>query len=432
MSESEKAQRAAYQAQRKKLLTIFLAVILGLSVLTATMAAIFLNLNAETYVYFREEGNALYHAYLNDNDYYEEDYLNGDHAYVSSLIHHMDAAFTYRLEMDVEDVTYRYQYRVDAQLAILDKDSGAAIFNPVETLLGPTQEIFTGRVLLISPKVDIDYVHYNEAAKDFIDHYNLDGVSAVLNVTMYVDIVGMSETFAADNEGQYTIQVQIPLNQNVLKPQTNSTIPEGPQKILANANTHKKVFKILAIVFGALDGLGIIATIVFTIKTRDIHIDYARKVQKLVSSYKSFIQKINNPFDQTEYQVLLVDTFNEMLEIRDTLQSPILMYENEDKTCTSFWIPCNSHLLYMFEIKVENFEQLYARTEDEMPEPPASEELSDTETSPEEHIANLADEFVDSLREAEDHEAAEEDADENGDASIDVQADEATPNEDEV
>ena len=379
MSESEKAERAAYQAKRKKMLTIFLAVLLALSVLTATMAAVFLNLDAETYVYFQEEGTALYHAYLNDNEYYEEDYLNGDHAYVSSLIHHMDAAFTYRLDMAVEDVTFRYRYQVDAQLAVLDKDSGAAIYNPVETLLGPTQETFTGKTLLISPKVEIDYARYNGEAKDFIDHYDLSGVSAVLNVTMYVDVVGVSEAFASDSEGQYTVQVQIPLNQDILKPQTTSTIPTGPQKILANANTHKTVFKILAIVFGVLDGLGIAATIVFTIKTRDVHIDYTRKVQKLVSNYKSFIQKINNPFDQTGYQVLCVDTFNEMLELRDTLQIPILMYENEDKTCTRFMIPGGSQLLYTFEIKVENYDQLYAGPAAEIAEEPATEPAAEIE-----------------------------------------------------
>ena len=391
MSESEKAQRAAYQEHRKKIIYIFLAAVLALSVLTGTMTAIFLHLNAETYVDFNEEGTALYHAYLNDNEFYEEEYLNGDHAYVSSLIHHMDAAFSYRLEMDVEDVTYRYQYRVDAQLVILDRDSGAAIYNPVETILGPTQETFTGKVLYINPKVDIDYVYFNQKAIKFIEEYHLSGVSASLKVTMFVDVVGMSETFASDSEGQYTIQVQIPLNQTTLKPQTTSTIPTGPQKILANPNEHQTVFKILAIIFGILDAAGIAAAIVFVVKTRDVHIDYARKVQKIVGSYKSFIQKINTPFDNSGYQVLSVDTFNEMLELRDTLQSPVLMYENEDKTCTTFQIPTDAKLLYTFEIKVDNYDLLYAQ----------SETVAANEN---EQSENLVDEFVEQIETARDQE----------------------------
>ena len=57
----------------------------------------------------------------------------------------------------------------------------------------------------------------------------------------------------------------------------------------------------------------------------------------------------------TGYQVLMVDTFKEMLEIRDTIDAPILMNDNEDQTCTRFIIPTNTKLLYMFEIKVQGF-----------------------------------------------------------------------------
>ena len=46
-----------------------------------------------------------------------------------------------------------------------------------------------------------------------------------------------------------------------------------------------------------------------------------------------------------------------MLEIRDTIQAPILMYENEEKTCTKFLIPTDSKLLYVYEIKVEGYSE---------------------------------------------------------------------------
>ena len=365
MSESEKAKRAEFQKKRKKVIYILLAVALVLSMITAVFSVIFVEKNKDVYVYYSEDGSALYHAYLNDNEYYEEDRLNGNHAYVSSLIHHMDASFKYRLQMNADDVTYKYQYRVDAQLVITDKSSGAAIYNPVETILGPTSDTYAGKTFFINPTVEIDYVHYNDKAKAFIEQYKLVNVSAHLDVTMYVDVVGMSEAFAEDGGGQYTVQVRIPLNQATLKPQVTSTIPAGQQKVLANPIGNFVVFKILAIVFGILDGGVLVALAIYVIKTRDAHIDYTRKVQKIVNSYKSFIQKINNEFNTEGYQVLSVDTFSGMLEIRDTLGLPILMHENEDKTRTVFIIPANASLLYMFEIKVENYDYLYANDGEE-------------------------------------------------------------------
>lgn len=360
MSELEKLRRAEYQKNRKKIIHILLAVVLAVSVLTATFSCIFMALDADTYVLFYEEGSVLYHAYLNDNEYYEEERLNGEHAYVSSLIKDMDAEFTYTVEMDTKDVTYQYQYRVDAQLVILDTGSGAAVYNPTETLLGPTGGTADGETLTINPRVDIDYVYYNDKAAGFIEKYDLANVSSHLDVTMYVDIVGMSESFASDNEGQYFVQVRIPLNEDIIKPHTSSTIPEGPQTVLANPHTSKTVFKVLAIIFGVLDLVAVAALIFYVFKTRDAHLDYERKVQRVVSSYKSFIQKINTPFDTTGYQLLAVDTFREMLEIRDTLQLPILMYENEDKTRAIFVIPTNAQLLYAFEIRVDNYDEIYA------------------------------------------------------------------------
>ena len=361
MSEFEKIKRDEYQKHRKEIIYFLTALALILALVTASFSIIFVSLDANTYVYYEESGSALYHAYLNENEYYEEERLNGNHAYISSLIHHMDVAFRYESHMEAKDATYQYQYRVDSQLVIQDFKTGAAIYNPVETILGPTNKIYEGQTLVLSPTVDIDYVAYNSKAKEFIAKYRLADVSSYLKVTMYVDVIGMSELFASDSEsGQYTIEVKIPLTQNVLKPEVTSTIPTGPQKIVSNPNKGKELFKVLAIISGILDAGAIGCAVVYTLKTRDMHIDYSRKVQRLVNNYRSFIQKINNPFDRTGYQTLEIGTFNEMLEIRDTLQLPILMYENEDKTCATFMIPLDSRLLYIFEIKVDNYDELYS------------------------------------------------------------------------
>jgi hypothetical protein len=65
------------------------------------------------------------------------------------------------------------------------------------------------------------------------------------------------------------------------------------------------------------------------------------------------------------YQVLQVDTFDEMLEIRDTIQSPILMNENNDQTRSQFIIPTPTKLLYVFEIKVEGYDAMYKVSKDQ-------------------------------------------------------------------
>ena len=70
-------------------------------------------------------------------------------------------------------------------------------------------------------------------------------------------------------------------------------------------------------------------------------------------NYGSYIQKVNNELELEGYQVLKIDTFHDMLEIRDTIQSPILMVENKEKTRTYFVIP-SSKILYTYCLKVKD------------------------------------------------------------------------------
>ena len=355
MSELEKQQREAYQRNRKKWIYIQTAVIVVLAIATLLSAMTYSSLNKKTYVSYVQDGNAIYKAYLADNEYYSEEYLNGSHAYVASLIDKMTADFSYCLEMGADDVDYKYTYRIDAQLEIKDGETGAAIYNPVYEII-PEQ---TGRVegkssISIKEHVEIDYHKYNDIANHFVASYIRQGrTENTLVVRMYVDVVGVSESFESDRSERYTVELFVPLSKEIVKPSVSSTVPAGEQRILANNSTSKLGFRIAAIACGSVDAALLVVLAIFVILTRDKHIDYARRVQKIVANYKSYIQKINNSFDTEGYQVLYVDTFREMLEIRDTIQRPILMFEDEDRTYSHFMIPTDTKVLYMFEVKVE-------------------------------------------------------------------------------
>jgi hypothetical protein len=60
----------------------------------------------------------------------------------------------------------------------------------------------------------------------------------------------------------------------------------------------------------------------------------------------------------------MIKTFVEMLGIRDTIQAPVLMYENKDETMTRFFIPTNTKILYTFVIKVDNYDEIYGEPDE--------------------------------------------------------------------
>ena len=123
---------------------------------------------------------------------------------------------------------------------------------------------------------------------------------------------------------------------------------------------NKDIFKYIAFVGLGLEVVALVILFVYAYKTRNHDINYEIKIKRLVSAYRSYVQKIMNEFCYEGYRVLKVETFNEMLDIRDTINSPILMSENIDKTCTKFLIPTDNNILYVYEIRVEDYDEIYA------------------------------------------------------------------------
>ena len=354
MSELEKQLRDQHEKWRKKWTKIQTIVVCALAFLTLISSFTFVGIKKNTYVPYVENGNVIHRAYLGDNEFYDENYLNGTHAYVSSLIDKMTADFSYDLEMAATDVRFQYTYRVDAQIEIKDKASNSPIFNPVETILPTTTKVAEGKSLSIKELITLDYNEYNSIAKDFVDSYNVKNTENTLIVRMHVDVVGMSESFTKDSTGEYVIELHVPLLETTVKPSVSTTIPAGVQMIVAKDTTAQTVFMVLAIVFGSLTLIGTAWICVFIVFTRNKHIYYARKVKGLVTNYKAYIQEILDEYDTTGYQVIRVARFTELLEIRDTIRQPIFMYENEDKTATKFFIVTCVNSIHIYEVKVED------------------------------------------------------------------------------
>lgn len=354
MSELEKQLRDLHEQWRKKWTMIQAIIVCVLAFLTLIAGFTFAGIKKNTYVPYVENGNVIHRAYLGDNEFYDENYLNGTHAYVASLIDSMTADFSYDLEMAATDVRFQYIYRVDAQIEIKDKASNSPVFNPVETILPTTTKVAEGKSLSIKELITLDYNKYNSIAKNFVDSYNVKNTENTLIVRMHVDVVGMSESFTKDSTGEYVIELYVPLLENTVKPSVSTTIPAGVQVIVAKDTTVQTVFMILSIVFGSITVLGAAWLFIFIVFTRNKHIYYARKVKNLATNYKAYIQKILDDYDTTGYQVIRVAEFTELLEIRDTIRQPIFMYENDDKTATKFFIVTCVNSIHIYEVKVED------------------------------------------------------------------------------
>jgi hypothetical protein len=393
MSEAEKRRRFYYRQNRNKWLRIGALILAAATLITLVFAAIFFSMNKSTFIEYAEKGDVEYTVFLTDNDIFTEDSLGEDNMYVSALIKNVLAEFTYELQME-QAAEYSYSYSADAKIVIKDKATKKLIYKgklspetpellpeASVTLAEPTQK------LNVSKNVLIDYQAYDARAKEIIKALALKDVACTLEVTMNISVKGSADGAEQNKVNNYDFSLNMPLNTEKVAFEQISAIPTGENKlIVTNEDSARTVFLIISIVLAALTVIFGLLFVAFIFLTRNTDINYSIKVKKVVSNYKSYIQKIVSPFDRTGYQLLVMEDFTELLEIRDTIQSPILMNENEDQTCTTFMIPTNTKLLYVYEIKVADYEDLYRKVEegeetpittDELPEIIITDELPD-------------------------------------------------------
>ena len=357
MSEKEKKRNALYRKNREKWIFAQSVIIAVITVAILISSIVAYQLKKTYYINYRESGSIDYNVFLKDNEFFEETYLGKDQSYVASLIDRIIADYSYEIDMEADDVNYKYSYTITSRLEIIDDTSKVAIFNPEQELVSVQNKSHSSsNRLRINEIVVINYDEYNDLANKFLDTYGLTNTTSNIVVTLNVDVLSDCNAFSGSSVDTYTSELRIPLTTKTVNIKMTSAVPDDEAKMIAcTRGAGSEVFKTTAIVLGVLDILLILLLVAFISLTKTADITYTARVKRIVSQYKSYIQKINNLFETHGYQVILVDTFDEMLEIRDTIQAPILMYENGDKTCAKFMIPTDSKLLYLYEIKIEGY-----------------------------------------------------------------------------
>ena len=336
MSELEIIKREEYKQNRKKWMMIQIIAILCVLGLALGSFIVYDRLNRTYYIEYTECSTIDYKVQYKENEFFEEEWIGKDQAYIATLINGIAADFNYELKMD-------------------------AYYTINERLVPPTQTKSARSIgVNINEHIDIDYVKYNAIASSFVKTYGLKNSTSTLIISINVKVISTSESFEQNNENTYTASLNIPLAADTFSVEMTASAPQCDSKILAYKNTvSRKVFYIIGIVSAIVDVLLVIGLLFFLHFTTNEDVTYNAKIRKVTNSFGAFIQRMTNAFNEEGYQKVMIATFNEMLSIRDTLQAPILMFENKDKTKTTFIIPTDSKLLYEFEIKVDNYDELY-------------------------------------------------------------------------
>lgn len=306
------------------------------------------------YVKYTEDGKVDYKVYLNENNFFNQEYVVNENEYVTALINYINTEFKYKININEKNIDYKYRCRIEAVVDVKEKEDKDTLYNYKEDIfVGELKEI-SNQDVIIDEVAKVDYNKYNQMAKSFVNLYELDDAISTLTINYYVELQGNSEAFASDVNNETVFALCMPLNEKTVDIETINE--EQEEKSIVYKNNSKNswwmlvVSSILLIIAIKL----LINLMKYIIKHRSAETIYNRELKKILNNYGSYIQKVNNGFDVREYTVLEVDTFNDLLEIRETIQEPIIMMENENKDEAYFMIMGRMNIIYIYYIRVSD------------------------------------------------------------------------------
>ena len=339
---------------RKKRILALAAIITILIFISLYSFILHVRNNKDLVVTYDEESTLDYKVYLKDNEFFGDKYLDKDKQYIASLIDYIDATFNYDLTLTNNDSNYDYSYRIEAEVNVINPENNNSLYKSSE-LLVPTR---TGKgqghkTTSITEKLEIDYNKYNDLISKFLETYDLSHLDSNLSINMYVDFDGDCGSNKKENQ-KSVIKLVIPLTRKTVAIDMSSDVTNNTDSYIKCGKNSSLIYIIFALITGVLY-IGLIVELKRYIDETKSPIEvYNSKLRKIMNNYGSFIQKINGDYDMSKSQILKVDSFDDMLEIRDTLQAPILMLENKDKYGVFFIIPTAYNVLYTYALRVDD------------------------------------------------------------------------------
>lgn len=347
--------------KRKRITTVYVVII---ALVFFAMILVFMQgskKSNENVVYtFTENSTVDYKVYLKDNEFFDESYLGKDNQYIASLIDYINVDFNYDLDSVTKGINYTYKYKILAEVEVKDKNTQNLLYNFADEIVSESQcNANTNRKLELSKTVKVDYNKYNDLINKFVQMYDLDEYESDLIINMYVTMVDDKGVVNSEESETPVTTVLIPLTMKTMAIDIESNAVNGNDINVYKASDNKEYLMVVAGLL--LVGLVLIRKLTrFRKDTENEKALYNMKLRKIMMSYGSYIQKIGNEFEFGNRQMLEVKVFEDLLQIRETINKPILMTEVEDSMETYFFIATDEEI-YIYELKAGNLRQKRGR-----------------------------------------------------------------------
>lgn len=343
--ENEIAKFHIKRRRNRKILLIIIAVIFF--ILSVFSLFTYYTMNLKTSIKYNETSNIDYNIDLIPNDFYSKSNVGENVNVIANLIDRINIIFNYNINLE-QEINYIYSYKILAQLQLKEKGKTNLIYSNEQVPINFQQLESTDKRLEIREEINVNYNDYNNQINNLITQYKLNNTESELKLTMQVNVVNKSTGEKINKETNVMIAT-IPLDSKTVELTTVERVKDNIGEIIVAQERidASKKFLYIGISFFITGVIFIFFLFRYIVKTRRAEKMYEVELKKILFDYKSYVQKISEPINVKEYQIIRIESFQELLQMREELQSPILMYTEKNELKTVFMM-IKDNMLFAF------------------------------------------------------------------------------------
>ena len=355
--EKKNFKKIKYESFENKLIKQIILMVFTL-ILSLGMIYYALNNTNKESISYTQNGNVDYKVCLKENNFYSQNCLDKNMSYVSSLIKNVGLTFNYDLNTS-EQLNVKTEYEVTAKLVISNAENTSKYFEQKYILQDKTSEGISqiNNEYKISKNIDIDYDYYNTIASTFKSQYGVETNS-------YIEV--SFQVFHANKENEdirvpspSPVILNIPLSQKSI----NINMTASGVNKQETQNIESSIFTLNNIICLFI---GIIALFICLISSLKIA-KMLTLIKEKKNNYDKFIEKILREYDRlivetstlpkfNKYFLTKVNSFGELIDVRDNLRLPIMYYEVAKHQKCHLYIIDNKNL-YLLTVKAVDMEE---------------------------------------------------------------------------
>lgn len=304
-------------------------------------------LNTNTTSNYTERSNVNYQVCLKENDYYTTSCVGENVEYLTAITDNIRTEFNYvAVFQEKEKRTARYYVKSKLLIKTVNEPERELLSKEKE-LIAPKDYTDDTNVINIIEIVDIPFQEYNSYAQKYKNDYSL-----LSNCQVIVSLVLLDE----NGKERELSSISIPLTKNTynitkydMKEQVNVYSVKSIEKI-------KNYYLIATIVFAVIALFTFYRLLRFLSSTHTKESEYNKKLKQILTTYDRVIITLSDKSTiVNDKAVYTVKSFLELLDVRDTIDKPILYYK-VNSVKTEFYVQ-DVDKVYKYTMKEADFEK---------------------------------------------------------------------------